>query len=235
MEVDGITVAKAQEIEDASIVSGYIAPGTGHLILVNGAAAEVDAGLVVPDDPISGTLAEYNTALSDGNFATLAGAETFTNKTLTSPVLDTPTINSPVITGLGELRQVTKAVQENIASSTALQNDDELTMALEANEFYRVEFFILYAGVDQLGSLGNPGGFDHDIAVPAGSLYSLGVGATAQHLTTGIANTLIDSFSVFLKTAGTAGNVTLRWAQVVSSATATRVFPESRLVVTKLS
>lgn len=51
MEVTGITVAKAQEIEDASVVSGYIAPGTGHLILVTAGGTEVDAGQVVPDTP----------------------------------------------------------------------------------------------------------------------------------------------------------------------------------------
>ena len=33
---------------------------------------------------ISGTLAEFNTALSDGDFATIAGTETLTNKTLTA-------------------------------------------------------------------------------------------------------------------------------------------------------
>ena len=41
------------------------------------------------DNSISGTTAEFNTALSDGSFATLAGSETLTNKQLTSPVLNT--------------------------------------------------------------------------------------------------------------------------------------------------
>lgn len=41
---------------------------------------------------ISGTIAQFNTALSDGDFATLAGSETLTNKTLTTPILNgTPT------------------------------------------------------------------------------------------------------------------------------------------------
>lgn len=34
---------------------------------------------------VSGTTAEFNTALSDGDFATLAGSETLSNKTLTAP------------------------------------------------------------------------------------------------------------------------------------------------------
>jgi len=36
---------------------------------------------------LTGTLAEFNTALSDADFATLAGTETLTNKTLTSPII----------------------------------------------------------------------------------------------------------------------------------------------------
>ena len=38
---------------------------------------------------LTGTTAQFNTALSDNDFATLAGTETLTNKTLTSPVLNT--------------------------------------------------------------------------------------------------------------------------------------------------
>ena len=43
---------------------------------------------------LSGTTAEFNTALSDNDFATIAGTETLTNKTLT-----TPTLNNPSVTG----------------------------------------------------------------------------------------------------------------------------------------
>lgn len=45
------------------------------------------------DNTLTGTVAEFNTALSDGDFATLAGTETLTNKTLTSPVLTTPAVD----------------------------------------------------------------------------------------------------------------------------------------------
>lgn len=38
---------------------------------------------------LSGTTAQFNTALSDNDFATLAGTEAFTNKTLTSPIINT--------------------------------------------------------------------------------------------------------------------------------------------------
>jgi hypothetical protein len=49
------------------------------------------------NNTVTGTVAEFNTALSDGDFATIAGTETLTNKTLTSPVLNTATINSSTL------------------------------------------------------------------------------------------------------------------------------------------
>lgn len=39
------------------------------------------------NNTLSGTIAQFNTALSDADFATLAGTETLTNKTLTSPTV----------------------------------------------------------------------------------------------------------------------------------------------------
>lgn len=68
MEVDGISVEAAEAIQAASIVSGAIAPGTGHLILTTAGGTESDAGLVVADTPIEGTKAEYDAALADGDF-----------------------------------------------------------------------------------------------------------------------------------------------------------------------
>lgn len=42
---------------------------------------------------LTGTTAQFNTALSDNDFATLAGTETLTNKTLTSPTANDPKLN----------------------------------------------------------------------------------------------------------------------------------------------
>ena len=50
--------------------------------------------IALGSNTVSGTTAQFNSALSDDSFATLAGTETLTNKTLTSP-----TISAPVITG----------------------------------------------------------------------------------------------------------------------------------------
>jgi hypothetical protein len=50
------------------------------------------------DITLTGTTAQFNAALSDGDFATRAGTETLTNKTLTSP-----TINGGTISGITDL------------------------------------------------------------------------------------------------------------------------------------
>tara|TARA_R100001129_G_scaffold71686_1_gene48714 strand:- start:1506 stop:4235 length:2730 start_codon:yes stop_codon:yes gene_type:complete len=51
---------------------------------------------------LSGTTAQFNSALSDGSFATLAGSQTLTNKTLTSPIIssisNTGTLTLPTST-----------------------------------------------------------------------------------------------------------------------------------------
>jgi hypothetical protein len=46
-----------------------------------------------------GTLAQFNTAVSDADLATIAGTETLTNKTLTSPTINSATLSSPTLTG----------------------------------------------------------------------------------------------------------------------------------------
>ncbi len=49
---------------------------------------------------ITGSLAEWNTALQSNSFVSLTGSETLTNKTLTSPTINTPTITSVTATAL---------------------------------------------------------------------------------------------------------------------------------------
>lgn len=44
--------------------------------------------IALGSNTVSGTTAQFNTALTDGDFATLAGSETLANKTLTAPVIN---------------------------------------------------------------------------------------------------------------------------------------------------
>ena len=84
-------------------INGMSVLGSGDLVVQAITASSTDAltnkTINLTSNTLSGTVAQFNTALSDGDFATIAGTETLTNKTLTSPALTTP-----VATGLRETR-----------------------------------------------------------------------------------------------------------------------------------
>lgn len=52
--------------------------------------------IALGSNTVSGTLAQFNAALTSADFASLDGAETLTNKTLTSPRANTPKFNEDV-------------------------------------------------------------------------------------------------------------------------------------------
>jgi hypothetical protein len=76
---------------------------------------------------LTGTTAEFNTALSDGSFTTLAGTETLTNKTLTTPTLTSPVLNTSV-SGTAFLDDDTFAT----ASATTLASSESIKAYVDA-------------------------------------------------------------------------------------------------------
>jgi hypothetical protein len=77
--------------------------------------------IALGSNTVSGTIADFNTALTDGDFATLAGSETLSSKTLTSPVVNTGTLNSPIFVGPEERCNVVAS------AATGTINIDTLT------------------------------------------------------------------------------------------------------------
>jgi hypothetical protein len=53
--------------------------------------------IALGSNTVTGTTAQFNTALTDGSFATIAGTETLTNKTLTSPAINSGVLEAPVL------------------------------------------------------------------------------------------------------------------------------------------
>lgn len=79
-------------------LSGALTIGNGTVALtiatLTGAQTFTNKTLALGSNTVSGTIAQFNTACTDADFATLTGTETLTNKTLTSPTISGGTINA---------------------------------------------------------------------------------------------------------------------------------------------
>jgi len=75
--------------------TGRIKSGTVNVPTISSTDTLTNKTVNLSSNTVSGTVAQFNSALSDGDFATLAGTETLTNKTLASPTLTTPTLGTP--------------------------------------------------------------------------------------------------------------------------------------------
>lgn len=136
---------------------------------------------------------------------------------------------------------VYKAADESVTSSTTLQDDNHLILPLLAGATYTVEGGLFYDGQFNAGNLkltwslpaaatifwspnapavGGAAAYASQ-AVTSGNL-SIGTYGTGGSKTTA-------SISATVTTFGTAGNMTLRWAQDASNATPTTIYAGSWL------
>jgi len=84
----GQVVVAGNGLQEA--VAGTLSIDTSITADLSTAQTLTNKTLNLTSNTLSGTVAQFNTALSDGNFATLAGSETLTNKTLSSPTITAP-------------------------------------------------------------------------------------------------------------------------------------------------
>ncbi len=98
-KIDGDVVLSASEVLGKSLPTGTVVGTNDTQTLTN---KTIDLG----DNTLSGTIAEFNSALSDDNFVTLTGSETLTNKTLSAPVINGPTGLNKTDVGLDEVDNV---------------------------------------------------------------------------------------------------------------------------------
>lgn len=142
---------------------------------------------------------------------------------------------------------VLKTSTESVTSSTTLQNDDQLFLPVVTNAKYKFEAYLIYDG---------SAAADIKVAftIPAGASITWnalgpqsGVGSTSLNAITATASGTALGLACngaqvlgagpkgYLATAGTAGNLQMQFAQVISNATASRIFLGSWLTLTRIA
>ena len=107
---------------------------TGTVVLVATAASLTNKTIDLGNNTVTGSLAEFNTALQGDSFVSLTGSETLTNKTLTSAVLNTGVSGTAVLdednmatnsaTQLATQQSIKAYVDAQVATK---DNSDEIT------------------------------------------------------------------------------------------------------------
>ena len=146
-------------------------------------------------------------------------------------------------------KTVYKADNEDVSSSTTLQDDDHLLFAIAANETWTGTFVLFVADLNSGGSAD----FKMKITVPSGATLRYGstggdgiitLGEDSQGYIDDLTSTItldhsttdeyIHEIRFSVKNSSNAGNVQLQWAQNASQSSAVRVVQGSFLEVTKV-
>ena len=69
---------------------------TGTVVLQDDTATLSNKTIDLDSNTVTGTLAEFNSALQGDSFVSLTGSETLTNKTLTAPTINAATVSGAV-------------------------------------------------------------------------------------------------------------------------------------------
>ncbi|MGH2373036.1 MAG: hypothetical protein ACRDIC_06100 [bacterium] len=170
---------------------------------------------------------------------------TWTDGELVTKAIMDPHVRDNLL-AVGPHLVVRKPSDESVTSSTVLQDDNNLLMALAANEIWHVRFILLM--FDNSASVA-----DGKVAftIPAGASMGLTViydkpgsaGAQMSRFNTSGTSVQVDLTNVLsaievfgvVTNGGTAGNLTLQWAQAVSNASSLDMKANSTLWAVKLA
>ena len=138
-----------------------------------------------------------------------------------------------------------KTATESVTSSATLQNDDALSVSVAASTTYEVELVVLYDGATagdlKVGFTAPAAASFEGIAVGLAVAATTSGDDTTAYVALGTSNafgalgtgtTTAGRISGVLTTSG-AGTFQMQWAQQASSGTATRVFANSYLSLTR--
>lgn len=150
-------------------------------------------------------------------------------------------------------KYIKKASSESLTSNTTLQNDDDFVISLEADKVYHVALHAMVTGpaagdikfewavTGGVAALTNrhvegPATTTADVADT--NVRSSGAHALTTSVPYGVdgssGSRIVEDFLVETTTAGTAGTLTLKWAQNTSNASATAMNVNSFLIVTEV-
>lgn len=262
--VDTIPVVKGSSdgTKLVRIEADAIATGTTRVINM----PDVDVTLATPTEltKLSGieTAADVTDAanvaaaggvLDTGN-ESIGGVKTFTSDPLIpdeaydatnwNGKLEPPTKNAvrDKIEALESILKAVKTSDEDVTSSTALQDDDELLVTVEANGVYHFEAVIIAYSASATPDLKfqfiEPDG-TFDVVVTSGlggDLISyIDESSSASVVDITAATEKVKYFTGIVRAGGAGGTFKLQWAQNVSNATATTVKADSYMRLTKMN
>lgn len=131
LQVTDPTADRTITFQDASGTVAYLSD-IGSDLTASSTTTFTNKSISLTTNTITGTKAEFNSAISDADFATIAGTETLTGKTLTSPVISGLTISdgSVVIEGTtANDHETTLSFTDPTADRTITFPDDSGTVA----------------------------------------------------------------------------------------------------------
>ena len=130
------TLDTLKELSDALGADANFATTTATALGTKITASSTDTltnkSINLSSNTFTGTKAQFNTAMSDADFVTLAGTEELTNKTLNSPIINQPTGLLKADVGLGNVDNTSDS-SKPISTATQTELDTKLNKLIQTN------------------------------------------------------------------------------------------------------